>query len=229
MHVREEPHPSSYFFRDSVAAHNNFACHVPSHNLQSFLSSGRRNYAYYFCTSLATACICSAPSELLQAALEDIVAFFDAGEMMDLWLTGPREDGGQSAMEYWHRFVSYWCIDRCNGSVIARTKIPNPPNQLKPESRSSLERASLHTYILSDTLYFTTQFVVFMVANPTLTRPDHFLVSSITGESIMVQWCIIYAPHDWCITVCAATAAKSCINSMTVDSMASNYRILILA
>jgi hypothetical protein len=37
----------------------------------------------------------------------------------------------------------------------------------------------------------------------------------ITGESIVVQWCIICTPHECCITVCAATAAKSCIN-MTV-------------
>jgi len=81
---QREPHPSSHFFRDSVAARSNFAGHVPSHNLQSFLSSGRRNYAYYFCTSLATACISSAPSALLQAALEDIIAFFDVGEMMNL-------------------------------------------------------------------------------------------------------------------------------------------------
>ena len=58
MHVSEEPHPSSHFFRNSVAARSNFA--------------GR--------TSLATACICCAPSGLLQAALEDIKAFFDVGE-----------------------------------------------------------------------------------------------------------------------------------------------------
>jgi hypothetical protein len=79
MHVSESPHPSS-----RVAARRNFAAHVPSRNLQSFSSSGRHNYAYYFCTSWATACICSVPSALLQAALEDIVAIFDAGEMMNL-------------------------------------------------------------------------------------------------------------------------------------------------
>jgi len=162
-----EPHPSSHFFRDSVATRRNFAGHVSSHNFQSFLSSGRRNYAYYFCISLATTCICSAPSALLQAILEHIMAFFDAGEMMNLWLTGPQGDDGQSAMEYWHRLVSYWCIDCCNCSVIARTKIPDPPNQLKPELCFNLERASLHTYIPSDIMYFTSEFVVSMVANPT--------------------------------------------------------------
>ena len=71
---------SSHFLRDNVAARSNFAGHVPSHNLQSFSSSGRQNYSYYFCTSWATAYICSVPSALLQAALEDIMALCDAAE-----------------------------------------------------------------------------------------------------------------------------------------------------
>jgi len=111
MHVSESPRPSSRFPRDSVAAPSNFAAHVPSHNLRSFSSSGRHNYAYYFCTSWATACIYSAPSALLQATLEDILAFFDAGEMMNLNLTGPRDreegDDGQSAME-WKPSIYYY-------------------------------------------------------------------------------------------------------------------------